>query len=78
MVALAVDHDHSASCGDLCARFGNQTRERGGAPLERLAVGVGEGVPLAALHIQGCYHRPRGRFSTGMIASDRVLAKAVR
>jgi hypothetical protein len=78
MAALAVDHDHPASCGDLRPRCGNQARERGGAPFQGLAVGIGESVPLAAFHIQGPHHRPCARVQHWMIASDRVLAKAVR
>ena len=78
MAALVVNHDHSASCGGLRPRLRNQIRERGGAPLQRLTVGIGEGGPFAAFRIQRSDHRPVPGSSTGMIASDRVLAKAVR
>src|SRR4029450_12953388 len=47
---------------------GEQGPRGGGNPLHGLAGGIGEGVPLAAFHIQGAHYRTRAGVEDWMMA----------
>jgi hypothetical protein len=48
---------------ERCAR--RQGPRGGGNPLQGLAIGIGEGVPVAAFHIQGAHYHTRAGSRVG-------------